>query len=129
MTARRKNAALERAVRIELLLARSALEREALCRRCDEVRQSFSGVGRSFSLLGTWRRLLRGGVPQLVSLLGGAGRRYPLLISAASTLLMGRKSRMLKVGGLAVTAWQVYRNWLDKRKKAGDADDSPEKLR
>ena len=122
MTAGRKNPALDRAVRIELLRARSALEREALCRRCSEVRQSVSGLGRSFSLLNVGRRLLGGGTPQWMSLASEAGRRYPFLTSALSTLLLGRKSKMLKAGGLAVTAWQLYRGWSAKKKRRQDTD-------
>ena len=122
MSASRKNPALDRAVRIELLRARSALEREAICHRCHQVRESVGGISRSFSLLNVGRRLFRGGMPQWLSLAGDAGRRYPLLTSALSTLLLGRKSRAIKAGGLAVTAWQLYRSWTAKKRRPKETD-------
>lgn len=117
----KRNPELERAVRIELLLARSALERESLCRRCRDIRHSAASIGRSFGPVGMLTRLARGRAPNLLLQLGGLARRYPLLLSTVSAWLVGRQSRVFKAGSLAVAAWQLYRIW----RKRHPADGKP----
>ena len=70
--------AVDRLVRIELLRARAALERDSLAARADQLCDALQGV----SLL----------------------RRYPFLTSALSTLLLGKRWRLLKWGGAALAA-------------------------
>lgn len=94
---------IDRAVRIELLRARAAVERDALA-------SQFTQAGRSLRPAAFLRGL--SGMPassllaEAVSLL----RRYPFLLSSLPTLLaVGRRSRLFKLAGLGVAAWQAWR--------------------
>ncbi|MEI2418126.1 hypothetical protein V8Z80_18260 [Orrella sp. JC864] len=99
MTSRR-SVHIDRAVRLELLRARAAVEREALA-------SAFSRVGRSLSpvaMLGGLR-----GVPASSLLAHGMAllRQYPFLLSSVSALFAaGRRTRLLRFGGMAMALWQ-----------------------
>lgn len=105
-----KNQELNRRVRIELLRARAAYERELVCHQGRTlmhelkpqnmfglVSQAVSGFG-SKSKTGHW--------------LGFAlslGKRYPLMVSSVSALagtLLGKKK--WRLGAMALTAWRLY---------------------
>lgn len=102
----------DRALHIELVRARAAIERHSLRRNlCDlsaavrpgallrEVVPGFSG-GKSGSSPLDW----------VLSLLN-LSRRYPLLTSGASALLsgVGRRHRLLKIGLGLFVGWQISR--------------------
>ncbi len=89
--------AVDRLVRIELLRARAALERDSLAARADQLCDALDPKLWFGRLTGA-----RGGnlLLQGVSLL----RRYPFLTSALSTLLLGKRWRLLKWGGAALAA-------------------------
>ncbi len=100
--------AKERAVRIELLRARAALERQSLVRGA-------RGVGMALQP----RSLLHSLFPRLASR-SPAGwlyqafaltRRYPLLASSVSTLLsgVGKRRRWWRIGAGLLLSWQVAR--------------------
>ncbi|MDR6601410.1 hypothetical protein J2732_002402 [Achromobacter deleyi] len=110
----KRSPTVDRAVRIELLRARAAIERESLAQ----------------GIISTGRRLepssiLRGLLPRLAS--GGASRwalqaitlarRYPLVSSSLSTLLMrgGKRFKLLKVAGGALVGWQLYKLWQSSK--------------
>jgi hypothetical protein len=108
--------AVDRQVRIELLRARAAVEREALVHGVADLTQSLSprhlikslvprmGVGNSSKL--AW---------QAFSMV----RRYPVIMSTVSAVfLRGKRSRVLKLATAAAVGWQVYRGW----KARHDAD-------
>ncbi|HCW17807.1 MULTISPECIES: hypothetical protein [unclassified Achromobacter] len=116
----KRSPTVDRAVRIELLRARAAIERESLAQ----------------GIISTGRRLepssiLRGLLPRLAS--GGASRwalqaitlarRYPLVSSSLSTLLMrgGKRFKLLKVAGGALVGWQLYKLWQSS-KEDGKSD-------
>jgi len=101
--------AVDRAVRIELLRARAALEREALA-------HEFSQLGRSLDP----RSLVQGLMPRFT---GGQGRhflwravrlarRFPVLTSTVSAwVLGGKRSRLFRLGSAAVLGWQLLQGW------------------
>ena len=116
----KRNAAVDREIRIELSRARAALERQALA-------LDLSAAGQQLSP----GNALREFVPGLAGLkgLGGAAgggqagrwamqayrlwRQYPIIGSSLSALALGgsRKARIVKavVGG--VVAWKLYGLW------------------
>ncbi|MNI36133.1 hypothetical protein D3C73_901760 [compost metagenome] len=69
--------------------------------------------------------IIRGLLPRLAS--GGASRwamqaitlarRYPLVSSSLSTLLMrgGKRSKLLKIAGGAFVGWQLFKMWRSSR--------------
>ncbi|MFY0480831.1 hypothetical protein [Achromobacter marplatensis] len=110
----KRSPTVDRAVRIELLRARAAIERESLAQ----------------GIISTGRRLepssiIRGLLPRLAS--GGASRwalqaitlarRYPLVSSSLSTLLMrgGKRFKLLKIAGGALVGWQLYKLWQSSK--------------
>jgi len=115
--------AVDRAVRIELLRARAALEREALA-------HEISRLGRSLDP----RALVQGLLPRVANgqgrhLLWQAvrlARRFPVLTSTVSAwLLGGKRSRLIRLGSGALLAWQVFQTWRGRgpgaRRPAGEA--------
>jgi len=112
----RMSPGVERQVRIEMLRARAAIEREALAQRIVEAGHALSPAN-----------LVRGLVPGLGGRMGrGRGsassmlwqavslaRRYPLVSSSLSTLVLGgsRRSRLLKLAGVGLAGWQLYKTW------------------
>ncbi|WP_459615259.1 hypothetical protein [Bordetella sp. 2513F-2] len=116
---------VERQVRIEMLRARAAIEREAFA-------QSIADVSHTLEPSNLIRRLLPGNL-----LRGGGGhgsllwqavstlRRYPFLSSTLSAVFLGKgKGRgLLRVAGGALAGWQLFKAWRHgRRKPAGPAD-------
>ncbi|MVW70852.1 MULTISPECIES: hypothetical protein [unclassified Bordetella] len=105
-----KSPAIERAVRIELLRARAALERESLAYDIAATTRSLSPgnlVKRWIPSVG--RSNVTGLLWQGVSL----ARRYPVISSTVSAFLMkrGKKLGLLKLAGGAFLGWQAFRAW------------------
>ncbi|WMD20532.1 hypothetical protein RAS12_28725 [Achromobacter seleniivolatilans] len=113
---------VDRAVRIELLRARAAIERESLA-------QSIVTTGRKLEPVA----LIRSMLPGLAS--GGASRwalqaitlarRYPLVSSSLSAMFMrgGKRSKLFKVAGGALVGWQLFKLWQSSRQDGNrDAD-------
>lgn len=110
----KRSPTVDRAVRIELLRARAAIERESLA-------QGIISAGRRLEP----SSIIRGLLPRLAS--GGASRwalqaitlarRYPLVSSSLSTLLMrgGKRFKLLKVAGGALVGWQLYKLWQSSK--------------
>ncbi|WP_251865791.1 hypothetical protein [Achromobacter sp. Marseille-Q4962] len=108
----KRSPTVDRAVRIELLRARAAIERESLA-------QGLAAAGRRLEPAA----LLKSFIPGL----GGGGgaasrlalqaislaRRYPIISSSLSALFMGggKRSKLLKVAGGLFVGWQLYRMW------------------
>jgi len=116
---RARHPAVDRAVRIELLRARAALEREALCHRASQFGSSIGRMGDTLRPVALLSGLFRGrSAPQLFLRMAGLAGRYPVLTSTLSAWMMGRRrSRLLKAASAALVAWQLYGAW---RKRAGD---------
>ena len=115
----KRSPTVDRAVRIELLRARAAIERESLA-------QSIASAGRKLEPAA----LLKGLLPSLAS--GSASRwalqaislarRYPIVSSSLSAMVMrgGKRSKLLKIAGGAFVGWQLFRAWQNSRR-----DDDP----
>lgn len=105
-----KHSSGERALRIELVRARAALERQSLARDVRELGEALKpGV------------LFRGWLPSMAAKARpldwlGHGlaltRRYPLLASAASTVLsgIGKRHRWWRLGSSLLLGWQLVRS-------------------
>jgi|HigsolmetaGSP12D_1036236.scaffolds.fasta_scaffold00024_19 hypothetical protein len=117
--------AADRAVRIELLRARAALERESLRRHAGQLGRSVSRAGNVLRPLTLFSGMARSGnAAQLVMRLAGLAGRYPVLTSTLSAWMMGRKrSRLLKLASAALVGWQVYRAWRERT--PGPKSDQP----
>jgi len=120
--------AIDRAVRMELLRAKAAVEREALLHNLAEA-----GVALSPS------HLVRSVLPSsLQGLVGGGGlggggsskiamqaftllRRYPMVLSSVSALFLkgNKKSKLLKLAAGALVGWQALRVWREKQDSDG----------
>jgi len=110
----KRSPVVDRAVRIELLRARAAIERESLVHDIVTTGQRLEPAS-----------IIRGLLPRLAS--GGASRwalqaitlarRYPLVSSSLSTLLMrgGKRSKLLKIAGGALVGWQLFKLWRSSR--------------
>lgn len=114
---------VDRQVRIELLRARAAVEREALVHNVAGLTQSLSPAHLIKSLM---PRLGAGNMPGLAWQAFSLVRRYPIITSSLSTIfLRGKRSRLLKLAGAAAVGWQVYRGWQARQAEAragGTAD-------
>lgn len=102
----------DRALQIELVRARAAIERQNLRHNvCDLMQAVRPGA------------LLRNAIPEFSGSKGGSllnwafnllslSRRYPLLTTGASALLSGagRRHRLLKMGLGLFVAWQISRS-------------------
>lgn len=112
---------VDRQVRIELLRARAAVEREALVHNVAGLTQSLSPAHLVKSLM---PRMGAGNVPALAWRAFSLVRRYPVIMSSLSTVfLSGKRSRLLKLAGAAAVGWQVYRGW-QARQARPPADDT-----
>lgn len=92
---------VERAVRLELLRARAAVERETFLFHASTLSDALDPR----ALIG--RVTQTKGAGYLFQGLGFA-KRYPFLTSSLSTLLFGRFSKLAKYGGVALTLWQAF---------------------
>ncbi|WP_256987952.1 hypothetical protein [Bordetella genomosp. 9] len=109
---------VDRQVRIELLRARAAVERQALVHNVAGLTQSLSP---SHLVKGLVPRLGAGNMPGLAWQAFNLVRRYPIITSTLSTAFLGgKRSRLLKLGTAAVVGWQVFRGWK-ARQAAGAA--------
>ena len=113
---------VDRAVRIELLRARAALERESLA-------QDIASTTRSLkpgNLLKRWiPSLAKGNLSKLAWQGFTLARRYPFISSTLSALVMGRGKRagLLKLAGGALLGWQAFKAWRDTRGSDNVQDD------
>lgn len=107
-----RNKAQNRLVRIELLRARAALERQSLRRQSLSLGSQLQ-PGRLFSSV----------VPSfntrsVGSLLGSAfslGRRYPFLLSGASTVLSAFGGRWVKLAAAGLVGWKLLGAYRDSK--------------
>lgn len=97
----------DRAVRIELARSRAALERRNLQRHVAELTNDLQPRALVSSLLPAAGRSTSGILLNLLQLT----RRYPLLLSGATTLLSaaGRRRRWLRLGAGLLISWGLAR--------------------
>jgi hypothetical protein len=98
----RSKAFTDRALRIEFLRTRAALERESLRHSAVRLREAFTLRG----LLGG--NGSRGSASILVTGYDVV-TRYPYFFSTLSALLVGKRMRFLRAVGLGLFAWLTYR--------------------
>lgn len=95
------SASFERALRVEMLRARAALERDAICRQAERVRESLDPRQQLMSLL---PRDASG----LIGQLGQLAFRYPFLLSSAVSIVSTQLKRprwLLLAGAAALSIW------------------------
>ena len=106
---------LQRQVRIEVLRAQAALEREQLCIATRQLRSSLEPGhvvdGLKQQIVNSWSGLLGGGssTGSWLRFLFSSGQRYPILLSSASALLgtvLGKKR--WRFGAMAMAAWRLF---------------------
>lgn len=98
----------ERALQIELVRARAAIERQSLARNIEGMGQSL----RPASLLQAFfPRLASKGPTDWVLQALSLTRQYPLLASSASALLsgIGKRRRLWRIAASLLLSWQVAR--------------------
>jgi len=111
----RQLSARERAVRIELLRARAAIERQSMAHSVQHLSNSLTPRGLLESIMPGFRRSVRGHSSPSSMLLQAFSftRRYPMILSMGSALLSTaarRKLRWWKLLAGAAVAWQASRN-------------------
>lgn len=110
---------IDRAVRIELLRARAAIERESLA-------QGIASAGRKLEPASLLKSLLPGLASSNASRWAlqaiGLARRYPLVSSSLSAMFMrgGKRFRLLKVAAGALVGWQLWKTWQEASGKDPD---------
>ncbi|OZI31404.1 hypothetical protein CAL29_26205 [Bordetella genomosp. 10] len=120
--------AVDRAVRLELLRAKAAVEREALVHNLAEAGVALSPSHLLRSVLpGSLQGLASGGSSKLAWQAFNLLRRYPMVMSSVSALVMGgsKKSKLLKLAAGALVGWQALRVWREKHQddeRAGPVD-------
>ncbi|OZI71080.1 hypothetical protein [Bordetella genomosp. 12] len=117
--AHRQSPAVERQVRIELLRARAAIERESLAQSIAETGQALEPANLVRGLL---PKLTRGNTSQWVLQAYNIARRYPIVSSAASAMFMGGGKRLglLRWAGIGLAGWQLARTWMKSHKRESD---------
>ena len=125
---RKKDAEIERRVRIEILRAKAELERRQLCAVTQDIcvslqpshlvalvkghaTQQLKSNLESNSSLGGW-----------LNLVGSMGQQYPLLSSGASALIgafLGKSK--WRFGALALSAWRLFGAYQSLQQKKHDA--------
>lgn len=100
----------DRAVRIELLRSRAAIERQGIAHGLTELKASLTPRGLLESFMPKSRRK---SPTDLLMRAFTMSRRYPMVLSLGSALLSTaarRRMRWWKLAAGAVVAWQVSRN-------------------
>lgn len=113
----RHSPVVERQVRIELLRARAAIERESLARSLAETGQAMEPRNLIRGLMPKIGALGKSNASQWVMQAYNVARKYPLVSSAVSSLFMGKgkSSRLLRLVGLGYAGWQAFRGWQSTR--------------
>jgi len=117
--ARKPSASRLREVKIELLRARAAIERQTLQNSLRHVGQDLQpgALLRSFLPASVSRKRPTDWLFQGLGLL----RRYPFIVSTASALLSGvrKRNRLLRLGAGLLLSWQVARNMSGRDDRGG----------
>lgn len=105
----RKSSGHDRAVRIELLRARAAIERQSMVHGLQNLGSSLTPRG---LLASFFPRASRRSPSDLLLQAFSMSRRYPMILSLGSALLSAatrRRLRWWKLAAGAVAAWQMSR--------------------
>jgi len=106
---------VDRVVRLEHLRVRAALEREALAQNIAQVSRNLQPGNLFKSML---PRFISGQVPRLAWEAFHLLRRYPIVTSSLSALVMGkgRRFRLLRLTGGVFVVWQLFKAWQALRR-------------
>lgn len=110
----KSSSTIDRTVRIELLRARAALERESLAHDIASTTRSF----KPGNLVKQWLpSFARGNMSGLIWQGITLARRYPIVSSTLSAVVMGRgkRARLFKLAGGALLGWQAFKAWRAMR--------------
>lgn len=120
----RRNKELDAEIRVELLRARAAIERDDLRKHVQQFNEKIQPSSIVSSLVGAGRSSFLGGWGNL---LFSVSTRYPLLLSLASSMLGSVGGKKLKTGAVALLGWKLFRLFTShsakKRQRADDAND------
>lgn len=117
----RRNKELDAEIRVELLRARAAIERDDLRKSVQQFNEKIQPSSIVSSLVGAGRSSLLGGWGNL---LFSASTRYPLLLSLFSSMLGGVGGKKLKTGAVALIGWKLFRLFTShSAKKRQNADE------
>lgn len=120
----RRNKELDAEIRVELLRARAAIERDDLRKQVQEFSGKIQPASIVSSLVGAGRNSVLGGWGNL---LFSASTRYPLLLSVLSSMLGGVGGKKLKTGAVALIGWKLFRLFTShsakKRQSASEQSD------
>lgn len=120
----RRNKELDAEIRVELLRARAAIERDDLRKHVQQFNAQIQPSSIVSSLVGAGRNSLLGGWGNL---LFSASTRYPLLLSLFSSMLGGVGGKRLKTGAVALIGWKLFRLFTShsakKRQRADEQSD------
>jgi hypothetical protein len=116
----RRNKELDAEIRIELLRARAAIERDDLRKQVQTFNSKIQPANLLSSALGAGRSSLLGGWGNL---LFSASTRYPLLLSLFSSMLGGVGGKKLKTGAMALIGWRLFRLFTSRSAKKRQGDD------
>ncbi|MPT37900.1 MAG: hypothetical protein E2603_05145 [Achromobacter sp.] len=110
----KRSPTIDRAVRIELLRARAAIERESLVH---DIVTTGHRLEPASIIRGLLPRLASGGASRWALQAISLARRYPIVSSSLSTLLMrgGKRFKLLKIAGGALVGWQLFKMWQSSR--------------
>jgi hypothetical protein len=121
---RRSSSFSDRQARIELLRTRAALEREALAAQLAGITRAWRPglllraalAGLSVGKKGGWSAL----PAQVVDLV----KRYPVLGSTLSSLLLGRigSQSIVRAATIGLAGWELYKAWRGGSQPKAEAD-------
>lgn len=110
-----KSPSIDRAVRIELLRARAALERESLVQAVVQAGDELTPRA-LFSNL--WPRVAAANGSRMALQAFGLLRKYPMLGTGLSSLALsgGKKVGLVKAAGAAFVGWRIFSAWRGSKK-------------
>lgn len=115
---RRSSSFSDRQARIELLRTRAALERETLARQLTGITQAWRPGLLLRAALAGLSVGKKGGWSALPAQLVGLVKRYPVLGSTLSSLLLGRigSQSIVRAATIGLAGWELYKAWRAGRK-------------
>jgi hypothetical protein len=117
---RRSSSSADRQARIELLRTRAAIERETLARQLARVTQAWRPGLLLRAALSGLSVGKKGGWSGLPAQLAGLLKRYPLLSSTLSSLLLGKigSAGIVRAATIGLAGWELYKAWRGGRDEA-----------
>lgn len=114
---RRSSSSADRLARIELLRTRAALERETLARQLARATQAWRPGLLLRAALAGLNVGKKGGWSAVPALAVDLVKRYPVLGSTLSTLLLGKigSQGIVRAATIGLAGWELYKAWRGGR--------------